>query len=568
MSRSTSPAGPAANGGNAGVPACEEAAEEAAELAVTLAQADPARAATPQAGAAAAERALALASRLGREAERGQAAAWWCLHRFRLGEFALLGSEGAALLAWLQGDAQAPVRAEVLRLLTLAHGELGTYEEALRHAEELAALAGSREDPGLMLTAASAMGGVFDRIGDPWQAIQLLDKALSELESNAPPRLRLMARINLGAFHGDAVHRLHDAGREAERRELLMAARANAEQALAMLHLAPEPIFEVATRNNLGEALLLLGEAEAARPFLEAARSLAGQHGLTPYLWRAQATWAAWWLAAGDPRQARAQAEGLLQHAGAQLPAATEIRARDTAAAACRALGDAAAALEHFMVFERLERRRTLAEQRALSRLFVTRMEAQAAHWRAEQARAEAQAQAALASRLMQQAERDPLTGLGNRSYLERRAAELQRLGAPAVVAHLDLDHFKEVNDRHGHATGDAVLSGFAQLMRECTREADVLARVGGDEFVLLLPHTSPAAAAEVCERLRQATQARLRWPPVPEPLAVTLSIGLAPLPLQAPGGEPPLAAALGRADEAMYAAKRAGRDRVVWAGG
>ena len=169
----------------------------------------------------------------------------------------------------------------------------------------------------------------------------------------------------------------------------------------------------------------------------------------------------------------------------------------------------------------------------------------------------------------------DELTGLLNRRHMlelmrleQRRAA---RSGLPLVLALLDVDHFKAVNDTHGHAAGDRVLQAFAQAVRQCLRDGDVVSRWGGEEFVFMLCNTPPDAAHALLERLRQAV-AQLRIPrpaerpdapacrdAAAEPLRVTVSIGFA---LYAPGER--IEATLERADRALYAAKAGGRDRTV----
>lgn len=119
-----------------------------------------------------------------------------------------------------------------------------------------------------------------------------------------------------------------------------------------------------------------------------------------------------------------------------------------------------------------------------------------------------------------------------------------------------DLDHFKQVNDEYGHQAGDNVLAAFGQLLREQTRATDILARFGGEEFVVLLPHTGMAQAVAIAERTREAL-ALLQIEPVPHP--VTGSFGVAVL---APGER--AEGLIRRRDASLYAAKDAGRNRVV----
>jgi diguanylate cyclase (GGDEF)-like protein len=177
-----------------------------------------------------------------------------------------------------------------------------------------------------------------------------------------------------------------------------------------------------------------------------------------------------------------------------------------------------------------------------------------------ERAALEAAAARREAEALRDQAQRDWLTGLHNRRFL---AAELDRLERevaqrPYSVAMLDLDHFKAINDRHGHEVGDRVLKRLAELLVGVLRSADDVVRVGGEEFVVLMGDTDGEAAAAACERVCQAVRDE-DWGAIAPGLAVTVSVGVA----SALG-----TAAVGRltelADQRLYAAKRAGRDRVV----
>ncbi len=127
-----------------------------------------------------------------------------------------------------------------------------------------------------------------------------------------------------------------------------------------------------------------------------------------------------------------------------------------------------------------------------------------------------------------------------------------------AAVLMLDIDHFKRVNDQHGHAAGDAVLRHLASLMRVGQRKIDKLGRVGGEEFAILLPGANGDAALAYAERLRQSVAGT----PIEIDgvmLAITVSIGIASL----NAADPTADAALIRADKALYSAKEAGRNRV-----
>ncbi|HEV3455633.1 MAG TPA: GGDEF domain-containing protein [Thermoanaerobaculia bacterium] len=156
----------------------------------------------------------------------------------------------------------------------------------------------------------------------------------------------------------------------------------------------------------------------------------------------------------------------------------------------------------------------------------------------------------------------DRLTGLPNRRYIEGRLdqamAAARRTRRPLALALADLDHFKQINDRHGHAAGDAVLRHAASTLSRSFRRSDVIARYGGEEFVILFPESQPASAVERLEQVR-AEVALHPFQVSGAAVPITLSVGIATFPAD---GETP-ADLLTRADERLYAAKRAGRNRV-----
>jgi diguanylate cyclase (GGDEF)-like protein len=158
----------------------------------------------------------------------------------------------------------------------------------------------------------------------------------------------------------------------------------------------------------------------------------------------------------------------------------------------------------------------------------------------------------------------DFLTGLANRREFMHRLADeearLQRdIGACTAVLQLDIDHFKRINDEHGHAAGDAVLRQLGALMLGEQRKIDVVGRMGGEEFAMLLPGTTLAAAAVFAERLRQRVAQTPMQLDGGMALHVTVSIGIAVMGGRQCGGD----AALIRADQALYRAKHGGRNRV-----
>ena len=249
----------------------------------------------------------------------------------------------------------------------------------------------------------------------------------------------------------------------------------------------------------------------------------------------------------------------------------------------CEATGDPAAALDHYKRFHALERE--VQSEAAHDKLRALQIQLQVAAARREadlererqealtRANAELEAlnvslteanlqKTMLLDQLERQTYEDALTGLANRRRLDQRLADEFALALrherPLAVAIADLDHFKAVNDRFSHAVGDAALRAIARLLSSHVRHTDLVARFGGEEFVIVLVQSDLDAALRVCEKLRAAV-ANHAWTAIHPGLALTLSIGVC--------ADTTVAAhdrMLAMADRNLYRAKAAGRNRVV----
>jgi len=263
-----------------------------------------------------------------------------------------------------------------------------------------------------------------------------------------------------------------------------------------------------------------------------------------------------------EARRHLAEAAALAQTIGSRQ---TAFGAFEALSEVCKRQGDYAAALGHHETFRRLEKEVFTEEADDRAKSLVIKLEVE--HHRRE-AEVLAEINTALQkanTRLETLATTDHLTGLPNHrtlvAALDAETARARCEGGPCALLFLDIDHFKSVNDTHGHSVGDAVLAEFAACVRACLREDDILGRWGGEEFLVLLPGRDAEEALWIGERVRAAVaDHRLA---AKEGLSMTCSIGAAACPPQKAVRHSLVEAA----DQALYAAKRLGRNQVRAAG-
>ncbi len=433
---------------------------------------------------------------------------------------------------------------EFQRIVAFAGAESGRFDLALAAAYEVHALAEATGQPGPLSQALNTLGICFERMGDPWQAERLLREALAIARDGAVPRelfgaLNNLCAVLIGTYYLQRGSEVTAVSLAALERALPLA-----EEMVDINGANGDPYWRVISEGNLGEILVHLGERDRSRALLDRTLAEALRLGFGPQAQRLNCSIAEWALRHATPEQARELLLGMLADAaGRPLTPMTELRAQHALYQACKALG------EH----SDLLRERIVRQLQAQSEQFITRVEA-------EHSRREVERQRERAQSLEADTRRDPLTGLGNRRAVDHLLPALLKdtaaAGRPMTLAILDLDHFKQINDRHGHRVGDRVLLAVAQLLRQCVRQADLVARIGGEEFLAVLPDADETRAKEVCERIRLHVAGH-DWAAVTPGLAVTLSAGFASAP---PYDEAVLAT---RADQALYRAKALGRDRV-----
>ena len=442
----------------------------------------------------------------------------------------------------------------------------GAYAEALQHGGTAVELADRAGDPRLRIFARRAACLVLGNLDAPgWR------EELDEL-------VRLSVRV--GDMWQEAISH-NDLGHWLMSRDDFGGAMRELARGMELAEsLAPDNVLALAVLHcTRSELRLQIGDAEGG--LADASRALerlAVFDEPNPYLFamtvklEVQAL-----LALGRPDDAQRCGTRAVERLGDQLPQARSL-ILESVATALREAGRTDDAYETLARGAELERR-ALQELTELQLGFErSRLETKAARHEAdalaqknrelEHAHAELQERTAqleaLQEQLREQADRDALTGLHNRRYLMATYERLEQrtVAGPISIAIIDLDTFKAINDDFGHAAGDRVLIRTAALLQAGVRPNDVLARTGGEEFVLVMPETDAGAAAAVCERVLTALRAET-WRRIGAGLSVTASIGVATATPAA--GEPvDLETLASLADQRLYVAKRDGRDRVT----
>jgi diguanylate cyclase (GGDEF)-like protein len=399
--------------------------------------------------------------------------------------------------AELTDDEPDAIRARHLMTLAVALDESGSIEEADRRFHEALALSTAGGDHELTLNILNNMAYTAFENDDEPGAVELVAHIRA---------VQVRAGRELSAIELDTIARV----------EMMGGSYAAVEQTLGFLIDGAPSTVESHEGDALPVSLLTLAEARrldrryaAAQEALDASVRLATERGLD----RVRA-------------QAREEQAALYAATGRFSEAYEEHRAFYAAATALQSSQREAQARALQAVFEAAEARRS------------------SEHFR-------------------EMAHRDALTGLYNRRYVNERLpallGEAAARGTPISLAILDLDHFKRVNDTLSHSTGDTVLQHVAHLLMEAAVGPMLAARLGGEEFLLVMPGVDGREATERCERLRLRIRAHT-WGPITGALAVTTSIGVT----TAPPGQTTPSAVLSLADRNLYVAKREGRDRVV----
>lgn len=461
-------------------------------------------------------------------------------------------------------------RIELLRGLSIAHGQLGALDTALQWAIEALDGAGQLDDPVLLAECLMSVGVAFSRCGDAEAGLARYREVLALFESRGDVRRSVPVLNNMGI-------NLKNLGRLDE-------SLACFDRAVAQAHAAGDDGVVALIDSNRGETLWRLGRHDEARAALAGAVDAIHDSGYVGGETNARVTLGRVLYDMGRSDEARdelVRAVALAESSGGRNYAA---QAHRTLAELHKAAGRFEAALAHHEAFHAAERAqfnedsdrklRALQVQHALAEARhaaeVNRLELvelAGAHRELQQLNAQLleadREKSRLLERLAEQSRTDALTGLANRRHLdERLAAEFERArrhGHPLALAMCDIDHFKRINDRFGHAIGDEVLRRLAALLRERCRATDLTARYGGEEFCIVFIEADATLAAAACDALRVDIAAH-DWRSIHPELAVTLSIGVSDL-----AGALDHERLLAEADTHLYRAKHQGKNRVCW---
>ena len=469
--------------------------------------------------------------------------------------------------------------AEALTALTFVYAQLLMGREAM--ACGLRALAAARRcrDPLREAWALARIANAYASLENPRQACETTQQALEIAAALHDEELDLACLNNLAYFQ---LQLLDDATRQGDLATATQAREAAlqlAERASAIARRQPNPFRTAIALSNLCEAILADGDRDKALALIDEYQAIAVQHGYLALELQALCQRAQLRRQHGELQAALQDLQVLMRERTEQLAPQQRrrvIRALYETHKACGNFREALEALEALVALERQISQDTLALQ---TEVLLIRRDVESAHRRAEHAIADAQRERERVSELEREQQRlreeaaawgraaheDVLTGLHNRRHAESALVLLvegARLsGRSLIVALLDVDRFKAINDELGHALGDQVLQQLARILRDSLRGADLLARVGGEEFQIAMLGLSAEQAQAVCERLRRQVQG-WRWSEIAPGLQVSVSIGIA---AAEPGDEAALDARQlqDRADRALYRAKRGGRNRV-----
>ncbi|MDQ2778927.1 MAG: GGDEF domain-containing protein [Pseudomonadota bacterium] len=493
--------------------------------------------------------------------QRARAQALIAVHGLRLGDPERAVREGERALAHFIATQDLAAQANVQSNLACVYLDIYLPQQALAHA--IAALDAARRSGNRHAEcwALNRTAAIHEVLGNITGAVDFGRRALALAQGLADEEAIFASMINLATSELRLADDEAAAGLDPQPTQVQ--ALCHIEESIEV-HAGGNAHREGFARTRLVRALEKVGRYDEALVQLASALALAAHNGFRTLLLEGRVLQGKLLAAQGQTPTAIEQLESLLAQVDGKQDPVIRAEVHALLHALHKQSGGFEQALAHHEALHRYKLQEVEQTASLQSRILLNRFELDEAHHQAERARLDAEMQRMRAEALDREAHTDALTGLLNRRFLDRQLPRLMRrageIKEPLTAALIDIDHFKLVNDTHGHAVGDRVLVELAMLLRQTTRGADLALRLGGEEFLLVLPDTTPERAVEACERLRQQLQHH-HWDALVPGLSCTVSIGLGHL---QPAED--AAAWMRRLDDALYAAKRGGRNRVVLA--
>ncbi|AVX04261.1 tetratricopeptide repeat-containing diguanylate cyclase [Maritalea myrionectae] len=429
--------------------------------------------------------------------------------------------------------------------------EMGLDSECYEEASRAASMATEPEQTDVLLKAMD-LQAITLIFGDKFEAAAaMLDEAIMIADRFNLPRVTATLVLHLGLLNTRIGEIMLEQGDTAGHKAKLKKGLEQTRESIELAHASGNKRVELVGSANLAEFMADFGRFEEADRWIEHWYSLSDI--ATP------GNWVHLYYTVCDLEQKRGNIEAALEAGQKAIETAKNISSADNYANAMRRLcnayeaaGDFKSALAMHKTFHNEYRRRT----------------AEKGHWQGkvdelnremERVKSLLQDASSDMERLKEEAMTDPLTGLSNRRAFDQHMDMLSnRQNAKYAIAVLDLDHFKAVNDAFSHVLGDEVLRNVAKCLINGCRGTDLICRIGGEEFALILKSSTPTQIYNVCERLRAAVE-QFDWADLAQGLEMTASIGVAHA---EPGLSP--AEVFAKADNRLFYAKAKGRNRVV----
>jgi diguanylate cyclase (GGDEF)-like protein len=507
-------------------------------------------------GSVFAEKAAELAFSQMQEPLAAQAVTLLALHRFRLGDFVAAVLSGRQALELHQRLDDVAAQTSLHSMLALVHTAVGLFDEALLHGSEALRLANFSGDRVAQCWATSRLACVYDSMNDLPRALEAGRRALEMSRSVSAVEVVFACLNNLGGIlvscaRNDREQGLDDSNFSEE-------AIVVATEALRVAELNGNFHWIALSGAVWADALIAAERARDATVRLVEFREMALVHGFTSLVIDTDLSTIRALRSIGNSDAALVVATSVAELIETDQDPNHLLSINTILYELWKELGNLEKALAHHEIVlrvttETFQRSASVQSQILLNGIELTQAQhtAEIEHLRAEE--------------LHRLAHTDALTGLGNRREVERKmplllddAARSEHCMSAAIF---DIDHFKIVNDMFGHEIGDAVLERIGAILTNFTRPEDLVARTGGEEFLVVLAGSATDTTAEdICERLRTEIAA-YPWASLAPALAITVSIGLSTF---SPGEN--RQAWLTRSDAALYEAKRQGRNRLVTA--